>query len=116
VRDRRLHHVAQWSATSVQGKQHPIDPGITSRHGEYLEAMSEGISLAVPGRGYVTVMFDRVAACKAWADGARTLYGNDGFTLTVHPDDWANGADVVALIDRQVPAQFAVHCADRLRP
>ena len=116
VPDLRLHHIAHWSSHSVTGRQYPATPAATDLQGQYVVTSSEGISLAVPGRGYVTVMFDRVAACKGWADGARTLYGSDGFTLTIHPDDWTAGADVVTLIDRQVPAQFAVRSTDRLRP
>lgn len=112
VTDQRLHLVTQWSTWAVNGQRFtPVRP----EERNTLIASFEGVTLSVPDRGYISVSFDRLVACKAWADGARTLYGNDGFTLTVHPADWVAGPDVVALIDRQVPRDFVVSTADPLR-
>lgn len=114
ITDKRIHLVAQWSDWAVTGTQYRHTR--PAENNNFLIAGHDGVTLAVPQRGYVSVSFDRLAACKRWADGARTLYGRDGFTVTVHPADWVGGEQVVAQIDRQVPRDFVITSADRLRP
>jgi hypothetical protein len=112
VVDRRLHPVTRWSSWEVRGQpfQH-VRPGSNR---DTLIASYEGVSLSVPGEGQISISFDRIVACKAWADGARTLYGSDGSTLGVHPADWVGGDDVIALIDRHVARDQVVATSDRM--
>ena len=119
ITDRRVHLVAQWSDWAVHGTRYEhrrSQANDAQQDDSQLIAGHEGVTLGVPQRGYVSVSFDRLAACKRWADGARTMYGRDGFTLSIHPDDWVGGDQVVALIDRQVPHDFVIVSADRFRP
>jgi zinc protease len=64
----------------------------------------------------ITVLFQDCQAVLRWQDGARTLHGDDGFRLFVHPDDWSNGDQLTAAIDHNLPAEVVVELAQASRP
>jgi hypothetical protein len=67
----------------------------------------------IRGPQLVTVRFDECEALQTWPDGARVLFGRDGFNLRVEPTLWDDGGMIPALIDREVPASRAVPMPDR---
>lgn len=52
--------------------------------------------------GRVHVEYDRCAAALSWGDGARVLYGDDGFVVALRPWEWKDGAQAVAAVDAHV--------------
>ncbi|WP_416977690.1 M16 family metallopeptidase [Streptomyces sp. T028] len=70
----------QYSQDSVTGTRHQSleDEKVT------LVIGTEGVSLLTP-RGPVTVRYDATAAMTARPDGARSLTGHDGFSVTIEP-------------------------------
>jgi zinc protease len=68
-----------------------------------LVAGDEGVTLV--GVDFVnTVRFRDVEGVLKWADGSRTLVGEDAAFITVDPSIWRGGAEIVARIDATVPA------------
>lgn len=61
-----------------------------------------------PRQGAATVAFDRVAAVLATPDGARQIIDADGWTLRVEPALWRHGAEMVAELDRRIPADRVI--------
>jgi hypothetical protein len=57
---------------------------------------------------HVTVAAGAVAALICWNDGQRTLVGLDGFTLTLDPERWPDGAAVVAAIEAGIDPRVRV--------
>ncbi|RYJ04847.1 MAG: insulinase family protein, partial [Actinomycetales bacterium] len=78
-----------------------------------LHVASTGLSWVGPQGQEITVEYAQCAACLAWPDGRRTLFGRDGFTLSVEPTLVEHGTEVVAAIDAAVPAQLVVRMAPR---
>lgn len=60
----------------------------------------------------VTVEFATCAAMVCSRDGRRMLIGDDGFSVTVEPERWANAASLITWIDQRVPADRIVQLAD----
>lgn len=54
-----------------------------------------------------TIRFDACAGVVAWRDGSRLLYGSDGATLELRPDEWKRYDAVRACIDDHAPQPFA---------
>ncbi|MET8167003.1 insulinase family protein [Streptomyces sp. NPDC005329] len=74
---------------------------------------AEGVSLVTP-RGPVTVRYDAVAAMTTRPDGARTLTGHDGFSVTVEPTLFRGVTpERTAALDAAVPAQAVVRMPAR---
>ncbi|QJT03529.1 insulinase family protein [Streptomyces asoensis] len=74
---------------------------------------AEGVSLLTP-RGPVTVRYDACAAMTTRPDGARTLTGHDGFSVTVEPTLYRGVTpERIAALDAAVPAQAAVRMPAR---
>ncbi|MDQ0582905.1 M16 family metallopeptidase [Streptomyces rishiriensis] len=74
---------------------------------------AEGVSLLTP-RGPVTVRYDACAAMTTRPDGARTLTGHDGFSVTVEPTLFRGVTpERIAALDAAVPAQAAVRMPAR---
>ncbi|WP_314224729.1 M16 family metallopeptidase [Streptomyces zaehneri] len=74
---------------------------------------ADGVSLLTP-RGPVTVRYDACAAMTARPDGARTLTGHDGFSVTVEPTLFRGVTpERVAALDAAVPAGAVVRMPAR---
>ncbi|MDR6975456.1 putative Zn-dependent peptidase [Streptomyces sp. 3330] len=74
---------------------------------------AEGVSLLTP-RGPVTVRYDACAAMTTRPDGARTLTGHDGFSVTVEPTLFRGVTpERVAALDAAVPAEATVRMPAR---
>jgi zinc protease len=69
---------------------------------------AEGVMLAGREGRHVTVAAGAVAALICWNDGQRTLVGGDGFTLTLDPWQWPDGARVVGAIEAGVDPRLRV--------
>ncbi|MDX2675719.1 M16 family metallopeptidase [Streptomyces soliscabiei] len=99
----------QFSTTSVTGTRHQSleDEQVT------LVIGAEGVSLLTP-RGPITVRYDACSAMGARPDGARTLTGHDGFSVTVEPTLYRGVTpDRIAALDAAVPAQAMVRMPAR---
>ncbi|MEH0576367.1 MULTISPECIES: insulinase family protein [Streptomyces] len=99
----------QFSTTSVTGTRHQSleDEQVT------LVIGAEGVSLLTP-RGPITVRYDACSAMGARPDGARTLTGHDGFSVTVEPTLYRGVTpDRIAALDAAVPAQATVRMPAR---
>lgn len=94
----------QFSESSVEGTRHVSlsDDRVT------LVIGAEGVTLETP-RGPVTVRYAATAAMTTRPDGARSLTGLDGFSVTVEPTLYEGvTADRIAAIDAAVPATAVV--------
>ncbi|GID96338.1 M16 family metallopeptidase [Amorphoplanes digitatis] len=106
------HRSADWagftaaptsSESAVEGRAYRSLEGDGAR----LVIGDQGVSL-VGERETVTVRFDGCAAVLGWADGRRTMIGDDAITLTVEPTLFAAGSAVPPVIDAAVPAHLRV--------
>ncbi|WP_460068609.1 M16 family metallopeptidase [Streptomyces sp. YKOK-I1] len=94
----------QYSPEAVTGTRHQSleDDKVT------LVIGAEGVSLRTP-RGPVTVRYDATSAMTVRPDGARTLTGHDGFSVTVEPTLYKGVTpERIAALDAAVPATAAV--------
>ncbi|MFF1543556.1 M16 family metallopeptidase [Streptomyces sp. NPDC058291] len=94
----------QRSTAAVTGTRHQSleDEDVT------LVIGAEGVSLLTP-RGPITVRYDACAAMTARPDGARSLTGHDGFSVTVEPTLYRGVTpDRIAALDAAVPPQATV--------
>ncbi|MFD9436284.1 M16 family metallopeptidase [Streptomyces sp. NPDC060002] len=99
----------QHSQAAVTGTRHQSleDDEVT------LVIGAEGVSLLTP-RGPVTVRYDACAAMTTRPDGARTLTGHDGFSVTVEPTLFRGVTpERTAALDAAVPAQAVVRMPAR---
>ncbi|WP_327317271.1 M16 family metallopeptidase [Streptomyces sp. NBC_01235] len=99
----------QFSTTSVTGTRHQSleDEQVT------LVIGAEGVSLLTP-RGPITVRYDAIAAMTTRPDGARTLTGHDGFSVTVEPTLYRGVTpDRIAALDAAVAPQSTVRMPAR---
>lgn len=91
----------EWSESAVSGRTYP-------RSGSDVGALTigdEGVSVHGAG-GVVTVTFAETEALETWPDGARRLFGADGFQVGVEPTLHPGvTADVIAAIDASIPAE-----------
>jgi len=67
----------------------------------------EGLSIISPGN-LVTVKYADVVAMQAYPDGARTLFGRDGFRIHLEPTIFPVSRQMLAEIDAAVPASAVV--------
>ncbi|WP_405627866.1 insulinase family protein [Streptomyces sp. NBC_00016] len=99
----------QHSQAAVTGTRHQSleDEEVT------LVIGAEGVSLLTP-RGPVTVRYDACSAMTARPDGARTLTGHDGFSVTVEPTLYRGVTpERIAALDAAVPAGAVVRMPAR---
>ena len=107
-----LTPVARWSATWEPGRAFWPDPRVAQASvaaaRRRLVVGEGGVTLAVSEREPVTVPYQFCEAVLAWEDGSRRLFCADGFSVSVLPWEWHDGAGAVALIDRAAPAEIVV--------
>ncbi|MER5194762.1 M16 family metallopeptidase [Streptomyces sp. NPDC002755] len=99
----------QHSQAAVTGTRHQSleDDEVT------LVIGAEGVSLLTP-RGPVSVRYDACSAMTTRPDGARTLTGHDGFSVTVEPTLFRGVTpERTAALDAAVPAQAVVRMPAR---
>ncbi|SER56807.1 Predicted Zn-dependent peptidase [Streptomyces sp. yr375] len=101
----------QFSSTSatVTGTRHQSleDEQVT------LVIGAEGVSLLTP-RGPITVRYDACAAMTTRPDGARSLTGHDGFSVTVEPTLYRGVTpERIAALDAAVPSEATVRMPAR---
>ncbi|MDQ0685725.1 putative Zn-dependent peptidase [Streptomyces achromogenes] len=99
----------QFSTAAVTGTRHQS----LENEDVTLVIGAEGVSLLTP-RGPVTVRHDACAAMTARPDGARTLTGLDGFSVTVEPTLYKGVTpDRIAALDAAVPGEAIVRMPAR---
>lgn len=102
-----------WSFSAVAGtryepasRKYPWQPRT-----QQLIVGPEGVSwlnrLAQP----VSVLFKDVVGLVIDPEGARVVYGRDGFRVVVRASEWKNGARAVAAVDAAVPPDLVVRLA-----
>ncbi|WP_369261352.1 M16 family metallopeptidase [Streptomyces sp. R35] len=99
----------QYSTHALTGTRHRSleDERVTLTIG------AEGVSLTTP-RGPVTVRYDACAAMTARPDGARTLTGYDGFSVTIEPTLYKSVTpERIAAVDAAVPPAAVVRMPQR---
>ncbi|WP_406332313.1 M16 family metallopeptidase [Streptomyces sp. NBC_00203] len=99
----------QYSTHALTGTRHRSleDEHVTLTIG------AEGVSLTTP-RGPVTVRYDACAAMAARPDGARTLTGYDGFSVTIEPTLYKSVTpERIAAVDAAVPPAAVVRMPQR---
>ncbi|WP_125612886.1 hypothetical protein [Actinomadura sp. WAC 06369] len=106
--DARFRPAPTASTIAVDGRVHtrPDEPRLS------LVVGREGVT-SLTGPELRTVRHDACAAVLAWPDGLRVLIGLDGLTVAVEPNLWADGARIVAEIDRHAPAGAVVRMPAR---
>lgn len=94
-----------FSSDVVKGKRYSIAQRRVSqmkggaRH-QRLIVGDEGASLVYTKNKKITVRFDRAEGLARWSDGSVCLFGSDGFTLVIRPDDWRFGRKAVEKVER----------------
>ena len=68
---------------------------------------ADGVTLQTPTWSS-TVRFGEVRAVQAYSDGPRMLFGGDGSSLVVDPNDWEGGQHIREVIDQRVPPSLVV--------
>ncbi|WP_329220239.1 insulinase family protein [Streptomyces sp. NBC_01485] len=99
----------QCSTASVTGTRHQSleDEQVT------LVIGAEGVSLLTP-RGPITVRYDACAAMTTRPDGARSLTGHDGFSVTVEPTLYRGVTpERIAALDAAAPSEATVRMPAR---
>jgi hypothetical protein len=113
----RFTPVPAWSSERVTGMTVGLRLGLsTVGRNIRLSMAKDGVTLAFDASRLITVWFDRCAAMLQWADGSRTLHGNDGFRLHLCPRDWHDGERLIRWIDGQVPKEKLVAMGPRPSP
>lgn len=99
----------QYSEQAVTGTRH----GSLGSDGVTLIIGAEGVSLTGP-HGPVTVRYDACAAMTTRPDGARTLTGLDGFSVTIEPTLYQEVTpERIAAVDAAVPEAAVVRMPAR---
>ncbi|HTU73564.1 MAG TPA: insulinase family protein [Trebonia sp.] len=101
----RMGRVPSFSATAIGGgKAHKPATGDWPT----LTVSDEGVMLTRAADEHVTVRYATAAALLRWNDGKQSLIGGDGFSVTLDPAQWKNGAAVVSAIAARLPGALAV--------
>lgn len=116
VNDRRYADLPQWSDSAVEGTAYQRGTGQdTSRIDDRLRIGPDGVSVCRGERPITVRWADLRAACR-YEDRCWTLYGADGFTITVRGRDWYRGGDAVADIGLLAPRSLVVDMGEPLSP
>ena len=100
-----LRQVSMSSRSRVEGRRLRPSPQAAvagQRADARLVVGDRGVGIDCGDAVHVHVAYDHCAAVLAWRDGARVLYGDDGFVLGVKPWEWKDGARAVAEVDARV--------------
>jgi hypothetical protein len=76
-----------------------------------LTVSDEGVMLTRAPGEHVTVRYADAAALLRWNDGEQSLIGGDGFTVTLDPRQWKNGAAALAAVTARIPDELVVPLA-----
>ena len=68
------------------------------------------------GEWHVHVDYERCAGALAWKDGARVLYGDDGFVLRLLPWEWDGGTGVVSEVDARLDPGLVIDMGEGSGP
>ncbi len=109
VADHRLARIPEGSDVILEGNVFaPVPEIAAARQADRLVVATTGLTLLIAGSLPATVRFADLVAVQHWADGARTVWGDDGIRFLVHPGAWLGGPQVVEWIDAQVEAWLAI--------
>ncbi len=108
-RDRRYRSARLTSPTPVTGRsvRRARASADASAH-HVLTVGPDGVSIAFDDHHHGVVRWAACAAVEQFSNGARVLVGTDRLELVVHPEEWEQGHQIVALIDRDTPQQRRV--------
>lgn len=106
--DRRIHPVVATSEQVVDGTLLRRPQPVADRHPDRLVVGDDGVMLQWPSDDAVTVRWSEVAAVQRWTDGGRTLWGDDGAVVSIHPEAWTRGVAATALVDERAPGERIV--------
>lgn len=99
----------RWSRFAVAGERFPL-------YGEPDHALiisPDGVS-ALIGEGVATVLLEECVGYLMYPDGARVLFGADGFRVFVEPTQYFGlGPEVVAALDERAPARAVIRMPPR---
>jgi len=86
----------------------PSALGADSHRPEERLVVGDG-GVGIEGDGWhLHVDYRQCAGVLAWSDGARVLYGNDGFVIRLLPWQWQDGAKAVAEVDAGLDLDLVV--------
>lgn len=114
LHDRRVHTIVDDSGFSVVGTTYTRPVPAMPRYPDRLVAGPQGLSMLWPEGQQISVNWPAAVAVQTWTDGGRTVFGADGFTLTIRPTEWTGGERIVAEIDHHVPPDRVVPMAEPL--
>jgi zinc protease len=117
--DATFSEYPMWSTDGIDGRTFPvIVPNTTSKRfslrrkapprRDVLHVGPTGVGVLTAAGRWATVRYDRCAAVIEERDGSRVVWGKDGTSIWVKPEKWELGADAVALVDAQRPAELVV--------
>ena len=116
VTDRRYEMMPNWSDERIDGTAYQPgeqrDPRVA---GHRLVIGPDGAMLDVDGNPVTVRWNDLQAACR-YTDWTWTLFGSDGFTLSVSARSWYRGADAVADVQMYVPRDLIVDLDEAALP
>jgi hypothetical protein len=106
--DDRFPLPPEWDDPPVAGRRFR-PPGLVPwrRARRAVVLADDGVSLR-DEFGAATVRFRDCAGVLAYEDGVRLLVRRDGRWLTVAPEGWAGGAELVRLLDAKLPRELVV--------
>lgn len=95
--------VPPFSEVRFEGTEHKAAAGpLERRPARSLIVAADGISMTLAA-GTSSAGFDDTVALLRFADGGRALIARDGTALSIRPEQWKNGAEVVAGVDAAIP-------------
>jgi hypothetical protein len=115
--DRRIHLIINSSDGSPPPGPAVHRPApVASYHPDRLVLDAEELALCWPDDRFIRARWSEIAAVQRWADGGRTIWGSDGFVITIRPGEWRDQQRVIEAIDRQVAPDLVVAMPTELGP
>ena len=114
-----IRQVSTSSGPRVEGRRLPPTRQATAagqRSDARLVVGDRGVGIDCGDDVHVHVEYERCAAVLSWKDGARVLYGDDGFVLRVKPWDWKDGDKAVADVDARVSPSLVLDMGEGSGP
>lgn len=99
-----VHEAPQYSSSAVHGRRFES----LERDATAVIVGNEGVSLA-RGEGHATVLYRDSVAMLVWPDGARRVFGRDGFHVHIEPSIHPLDQAALAVLDAGVPGNVRVN-------
>lgn len=107
--DRRIHaEVSSTVGPAPAGSQAIRLGALAPELADRLVFNEEQLSACWADGRIVTVRWRECVAVQHWADGARTVWGSDGFSIAIRPSEWSDHTRVLREVDAQIRPELIV--------